>query len=197
MDALGATRYERGVAALLDLATFYGRSDLSVTGLSALARIAHPSALRRFLEELTDRDRERRRVAIEGIVRLGEPERLKDIEAVAVGEREPRLTLAVSYARSALGRGRIEPLIEAIPAAGLRSQALEYLIDLAPTRTPELVVQLTSPHPDVRRVVADALGYAGDVSAIKSLEALRVDVDPAVANAGARAAARLRQRFAP
>jgi HEAT repeat protein len=77
MEALGVMRYERGVAALLDLATFYGRSELGVAGLGALARIAHPSATRRFLEELTDRDRERRRIAIEGLARLGYPERLR------------------------------------------------------------------------------------------------------------------------
>ena len=192
MIALGAMRYERGVAALLDLSSFYGQSDLGTTALGALARIAHPSSLARFLEERSNRERERRRAAIEGIVRLGNPERLKDIEAAVVGDQEPRLNLAVSYARSALGRGRIEPIVEGIPR--LADQALEYLVDLAPARTAELVVQLTSPHPDVRRVVADALGYAGDASAIQALEALRVDVEPVVANAGARAAARLRQR---
>ena len=194
MAALGSMRYERGVRALLDLTMFYGRSESGFAGLDALARIAHPSALQRFQEALSDRDRTRRRLGAEGMIRLGEATRLPEIEATLSEDRDQSMTLTAAFARAVLGRGPVQPIVAAVAVQQTREQALGYLIELAPTRTADLIPQLTSENADVRRAVADALGFAGDPSARASLEALNVDADPAVATSGAHAAARLRSR---
>src|SRR4051812_14724021 len=53
MLALGAMRYERGVQALTDLFSYYGKGELAEASLYALSHIAHPASVPLFTAQLS------------------------------------------------------------------------------------------------------------------------------------------------
>ena len=71
--------------------------------------------------------------------------------------------------------------------ASLRPQALRYLLDLAPSLAPSLAESLRDPDPDVRRLVADMMGFSRDAKVVPALEAATKDPDAAVVAAAQRA----------
>jgi HEAT repeat protein len=69
--------------------------------------------------------------------------------------------------------------------------ALKYLLNLAPSMAGPLSGSLRDQNPDVRRLVADVLGFSRDASVVPALNAASKDSDPDVAIAAERAIERI------
>lgn len=191
LDGIGALRYDRGVQALTDLYTHYGRGSMAVAALSALARIAHPSSLPLFVAALAGRDYSLRLPAVEGLARSGATDQRPAIEALMLNERNPELLLAGHFAAVLLANGPVDELVGGLERSRLRRKALQYLEDVAPGRSNILGPHVQDPDVAIRLDLIDVLGRSGDPQALRVVERMQQDPDPAVARAAVRAAARL------
>jgi HEAT repeat protein len=193
MLALGAMRYERGVQALTDLFSYYGKGELAEAALYGLSQIAHQANAPLFVAQLSSKSPPLREVAIEGLARVGDRTNLAAIQAVLDKEREQTVTLAGAFALVLLGNGTTDQVADSLSRPRLREQAKRYLVELAPGRTGSFAHQLLDSDPQIRIDTIDALGLAGDTAAIAVLEPLTRDRDPQVGRAAERAVARLGQ----
>ena len=87
-----------------------------------------------------------------------------------------------------------QPLIAVLGDASLRSLALRYLLELAPSLAPALAESLRDPSPDVRRIVADVMGFSRDATVVPALQAATKDPDADVVAAAQRAIERIALR---
>ena len=191
MLALGAMRYERGVQALTDLFSYYGKGELAEASLYALAQIGHSTSAPLFIAQMSSKTTSLRGIAIEGLARAGDRANLAAIQAVIDKESEQSVVLAGAFALVLLGNGTTDQVADSLSRPRLREQARRYLIEIAPGRTGAFAHQLLDSDPQIRIDTIDALGLAGDPSAIAVLEPLTKDVDPQVGRAAERAVARL------
>ncbi len=191
MDAIGALRYDRGVQALTDLYTHYGRGSMAVAALGALARIAHPSSLPLFVAALSGRDYSLKLPAVEGLARSGATDQRGAIDALMLSERNPELLLAGHFAAVLLANGPVDELVGGLERARLRPRALQYLEDVAPGRGNVLGPHVQDPDVAIRLDLLDVLGRSGDPQALSVVQRMQQDPDPSVARAAVRAAARL------
>jgi HEAT repeat protein len=192
MQALGAMRYDRGVRALTDLFTYYGKGEAAEAALNALAHIAHATSVPLFTAQLASNTTALRAEAIEGLARTGDVSQLPAIQAVVDKEREARVTLAGAFALVLLGNGPTDQVADSLSRPRLRDQAKGYLVEIAPGRSAAFGHQLLDSDPQIRVDTIDALGLAGDPAALAVLGPLTTDRDPQVARAAERAVARLR-----
>jgi HEAT repeat protein len=103
------------------------------------------------------------------------------------------VALAGVFANALLGNGSVDRIAEAVTKSKLRDQARRYLVELAPGRSDAFSRHLMDPDARIRLDVVEALGLAGDPSALPVVEPVTKDKDPGVARAAERAVARLRQ----
>ena len=193
MLALGAMRYERGVQALTDLFSYYGKGDAAEAALDALAHIAHPTSVPLFTAQLAGKTASLRGIAIEGLARAGDRSQLPAIQAVLDKEREAGVTLAGAFALVLLDNGSTDQVADALGRPRLREQAKRYVTEIAPGRTGSFAHQLLDTDEQIRLDMVDALGQAGDPAAIAVIQPLTEDRDPQVARAAERAMARLKR----
>lgn len=189
--ALGAMRYERSVQALTDLFRYYQRKTLGPACFDALARIGHAASLPEFVAQMNARDQTFRAVAIEGLARAGDRSRADAVQAVLKNERSDAAMLAGHFANVMLANGSIEPILDALSRSRLHDQAIQYVYDVAPSRSQAFTRPLQDPDAGLRAEVLDILGLADDPEAIPFIEPLTRDKDPRVAEAAVRALARL------
>ena len=192
MLALGAMRYDRGVQALTDLFTYYGKGDAAEAALDALAHIAHPTSVPLFTAQLASKVPAVRGIAMEGLARAGDSSQAAAIQAIVDKERDPGVSLAGAFALVMLANAPTDRVADSLSKPKRRAQAKQYLIELAPGRTAMFAHQLLDSDPQIRLDMVDALGLAGDPAAIAAVEPLVQDRDPQVARAAERAVARLR-----
>jgi HEAT repeat protein len=193
MQALGAMRYERAVQALTDLFQYYGKGDTAEATLDALGHIANPASVPLFTAQLAGRTSAVRGIAIEGLARIGDASKLADIQTALGADRSDGVALAGVFANALLGNGSVDRIAEAVTKSKLRDQARRYLVELAPGRSDAFSRHLMDPDARIRLDVVEALGLAGDPSALPVVEPVTKDKDPGVARAAERAVARLRQ----
>ena len=193
MFALGAMRYERGVQALTDLFSYYGKGDAADGSLDALAHIAHATSVPLFTAQLSSKTASLRGIAIEGLARAGDKTQLPAIQAVLDKERDASVTLAGAFALVLLGNASTDQVADSLSRPRLREQAKRYVIEIAPGRTATFAHQLLDTDAQVRLDMVDALGQAGDPAAIAVIEPLTKDRDPQMARAAQRAFARLKR----
>jgi len=191
MDAIGALRYDRGVQALTDLYTHYGRGAVAVAALSALARIAHPASLPLLTAALSGRDSSLKLPAVEGLARSGATDQRSAIDALLLNEHNSELLLAGHFAAVLLSNGPVDELVGGLERARLRPQALQYLADVAPGRGNVLAPHVQDPDVAIRLDLVEVLGRSGDPQALSVVQRMQQDTDPAVARAAVRAAARI------
>jgi len=197
MRALGAIRYDRGIQALTDLFTYYGKGAPAEAALDALARIANAASVPLFTAQLASKAAPLRRSAIEGLARVGDPSQLTAIQAVIDKEREATVNLAGAFASVMLGNAATDLVSDSLIRPRVREQAKQYLVEIAPGRTTTFSHQLLDSDPQIRVDVIDALGLAGDPAAIAVIDRLSQDPDPQVALAAERALVRLRAQSPP
>jgi HEAT repeat protein len=193
MAALGAMRYERAVQALTDLFTFYTKGDVAEAALDALAHIAYSASAPLFTAQLAGAGSSTMRaIAIDGLARIGDPTRLTEIRAAADRDHGDAVTLAAAFASAVLENGPIERIVDAVTKSRMRDRARGYIAELASRRAASFGPHLVDPDERIRLELVEALGVAGDSTALRMLEPLLQDRDPQVARAAERAAARLR-----
>jgi HEAT repeat protein len=194
MQALGQVRYASAVQALSDQLSYYQTGLDAVAALEGLAGIGHSTSASDFTRLLTSASADMRRLAVEGLARIGERQVLTELQQMAQGERSNGVLLALHYANIKLGGppGSLPQLVVSLNNPSQRPLALKYLLDLAPLMAVPLSGSLRDQHPDVRRLVADVLGFSRESSVIDALVAATKDSDPDVVIAAERAIERIK-----
>jgi HEAT repeat protein len=191
--ALGAMRYDRAVAGLMDLFKYFGRGEPAEATLDAVARIAHPASASLLASQLTSSNDVLKRTAVEGLARTGDRATLAAIQDAVGLDRDESLQLARHFASVMLSDATLDPLVEALARSRTRDRAQSYLIEAAPGRTERFGRHLQDPDPAMRARLASILGLADDPAALVLLQPMGADRDPQVSRAVAQAMARLRQ----
>lgn len=194
MQALGQLRYPNAVQALADQFS-YRRTGLDgMAALEGLAGIGHPTSVTIFEELLTSSNANSRRFAVEGLARAGHRDALPALHQMGQTERSSGVLLALHYAQVKLDGtdGSLPQLVTALGNPSLRSIALGYLLDLSTSRAVDLAASLGDPNADVRRLMADVIGFSRDPAILPALEAAVKDSDPDVAAAAQQAIERLK-----
>jgi len=191
IEALGALRYDRGVQALTDLYRHYERGATAAAALGALARIAHPTSRPLFVDALASRDVLVRIAAIEGLARSGATDQLPDIARTLENEKNQDAQLAGQFASVLLSDGQVDDLVGGLARSRSHDRALQYLVDVAPSRVGIIQPHVDDPQAASRVDLLTALGLSGDLEAVSIAERLQHDTDPAVARAAATALMRL------
>jgi HEAT repeat protein len=194
MQALGQLRYASAVQALSDQLNYYQSGLDAVAALEGLAGIGHSTSASDFMGLLTSANADMRRLAVEGLARLGERDVLTKLQQMAQGERSNGVLLALHYANIKLGgpTGSLPQLVVSLNNPSHRPLALRYLLDLAPSMAMPLSGSLRDHNPDVRRLVADILGFSRESRVIDALNAATKDSNPDVAIAAERAIERIK-----
>jgi HEAT repeat protein len=191
MWALGAMRNDRAARGLGELFRYYRKGTLAVASFSAMAQIAHATSVPEFIEQMRAKDAVFRALAIDGFARTGDRNWNEAIHAAIGRERNRRVMLAAHFANAMLANGAVETIVESLDDNMLREQAMQYVTELA-VRRPEAFVHFVQDAKLTIRVgVIDALGLSGQASAAPALRSARLDPDPDVQRAVARALARL------
>ncbi len=194
MQVLGRVRYASAVQALLDQLGFHQNGPDAQAALEGLAGIGHVAAISTFEELLPSSNAGVRRLAVEGLARAGHRDALTQLQQMGQTERSGAVLLALHFAIIRLGGQGSNPaqIVASLQEATLRPLAIQYLLDLAPSMGPTLAESLRDQSPDVRRVIADVLGFSGDSTVIPALGAAAKDPDPDAALAAQRAIERLK-----
>ena len=194
MQTLGQIRYSNAVQALLDQFSYYQNGADAIAALEALAGIGHAAAASTFRQALTSSNAEMRRIAVEGIARSGTADALAELQQMGQSERSSSMLLALHYAAVKLAAPGSDPshLVAALREPSLRPLALKYLLDLARSMAPALASSLRDANPDVRRLMADVLGFSRDATLIPALNEATRDTNPDVALAAQQAIQRIR-----
>jgi HEAT repeat protein len=196
MHALGQLRYANAVQALWDQFSYYQNGADALAALEALAAIGDPAAASVFREALKSSNVDARRFAVEGLARARITEDAVELQQMGQIERSSGVLLALHYAAVKLDAAWGEPgqLVSALRDSSLRALALKYLLDLAPSMAPALVEYLRDADTDVRRLIADVLGFSRDAAVVPALEVAAKDGDPDVALAAQTALDRIKLR---
>jgi HEAT repeat protein len=196
MHALGQLAYPNGAQALSDQLSYYQKGPDAVAALEGLAGIGHPTSTSIFQRYLASSNADMRQLAVEGLGRSGDREVLGELQQIATTERSGGVLLAMHYAHLKLGGegGGLDQLVIALKPAALRPTAIRYLLDLAQKMAPALAASLTDESADVRRLIADVLGFSRDTTVIPALQSATKDADPDVALAAQRAIERINIR---
>lgn len=191
-QALGTMRYDRAVLALGELFTYHRKGDRAAEALDAIARIANPASATLLATQLSAKADGFRGIAVEGLARVGERNRLADIQTALQSERADSVLLAADFAATLLGGAAVDRIVEAVVKPRLRDQARAYLAEIAPGRSALFARHLQDPDARVRLAVVEALALGADPAALPLVEPLTNDTDPDVARAAALATGRLR-----
>ena len=189
--ALGGMRYDRAVASLTARVEFYGSQSGAVLPLVALANIGHASSAALFQSRLASGAIGQRVAAVEGLVQVGTPDAAATIRTALSSAKTPALVLARDFAEAALGSGPVAPLVAALAKPALHEAAAGYLGLVATRRAGDVAEALAAARPRDRVTLLSALGYAADRRTAGAVEAYARDADAMVAQAAARAVARI------
>lgn len=194
MQALGQLRYPNAVQALSDQLSYHQRGIDAMAALEGLAGIGHLTSASIFEQLLTSGNADMRRPAVEGLARTGNREMLPTLQQMGQGERSNGVLLALHYANVKLGGidSSLQQLIAALSIGSQRPMVLGYLLDLSGSVAPEIAESLKDPSVDVRRLIADVLGFSRNAAVLPALEAATKDSDPDVAAAAQQAIERLK-----
>jgi HEAT repeat protein len=194
MHALGQVRYPQAVQALSDQLSYHQRGPDALAALEGLAGIGHPISASTFEQLLTSSNAGMRRLSVEGLARTGNREALATLQQMGQRERSSDVLLALHFANVKLGaiESSLQQLVASLGDASHRPTVLPYLLELSQSMAPALATSLNDQSADVRRLVADALGFSRNRAVIPALEAAAKDSDPDVAAAAQQAIERLK-----
>jgi HEAT repeat protein len=194
MQALGQLQYGNGVQALADQLSYRERGPHAMAALEGLAGIGHPTSVSLFEQLLTSPNAEMRRFAVEGLARAGYRGAVPALQQMGQSESSSGVLLALHYANVKLkmGDGSLQQLIASLRDPSTRPVALTHLLDLSPSVALELAGSLKDESADVRRLIADVLGFSRNAAVSPALEEATKDSDPDVADAARQALERLK-----
>jgi HEAT repeat protein len=194
MQTLGQLQYASAVQALSDQLSYRQRGPDAIAALEGLAGIGHPTSVSVFEDLLASSNAQMRSLAVEGLARGENRHALPTLQQMGQREQSSSVLLALHYANVKLGEvdGSLQQLIGSLRDTSLRPIALRYLLDLSTSAAPGLATSLKDQSADVRRLIADVLGFSRHTPVIPLLEAATTDADPDVAAAAQQAIARLK-----
>ncbi|HEY0284729.1 MAG TPA: HEAT repeat domain-containing protein [Vicinamibacterales bacterium] len=194
MLALGQLRYPNAAQALSDQLSYYQNGPDAMAALEGLAGIGHPTSVSVFEEMLTSSNVDMRRFAVEGLARAGNRAALPTMHQMGQSERSSGVLLALHYANIKLGAvdASLQAIVASLRNASQRPAAIGYLLDLSASSAPALAVSLNDESADVRRLIADVLGFSRNTAVFPFLAAAATDADPDVAAAALQALERLK-----
>jgi HEAT repeat protein len=135
--------------------------------LWALSLIGDDRAEQTFVENMTDKDSDRRQYAFEGLARLGEARYLDQISRLVLTEGNNDVKLAEYFALYKMGsRPNIQNIIRKLDT-DQQDQARAYLMEARPA---DLFPHIRSSNRIVRQQVIDILGRIGDADTVKELQ---------------------------
>ena len=136
--------------------------------LLALATIGDERAEQVFVENLTDKDKERRQYAAEGLARIGEKRYLDQLSRLVLTEKDKDAKLAQQWALYKLGEsGQIRHIVPRLDS-GQQDQAYAYLLET--DNINDLHPYARSSNKQVKRKVIEILGKIGDQETIAELQ---------------------------
>ncbi|HUP39529.1 MAG TPA: HEAT repeat domain-containing protein [Vicinamibacterales bacterium] len=194
MQALGQLRYPNAVQALSDQFSYRQKGLDGMAALEGLAGIGHPTSVSIFEGLLTSKNADMRRLAVEGLARTMNRDVLSTLQQMGQEERSNGVLLALHYANAKLGgiESSLQQIVAGLGNAAQRPLVLGYLLDLSTSMAPAIAGALTDQSEDVRRLVADVLGFSGNTAVLPALEGAAKDSDPDVAAAAQQAIERLK-----
>ena len=194
VEALGAMRYNPAATDLIGIYDANLNKSLGDRALKALALMGASEARGVFYYQMTSKDTNRRRWAVEGLGRLDDESLIPALVKDFLREPHPSVQLSYCFSIARLGRPEfVDRVALSLANPQLRLQAHGYGVELGKTVLDELVLYLSDPEAAVRREMATVLMEIGDPAAIPYLEPLLADSDREVADRANRAIARLRQ----
>jgi HEAT repeat protein len=136
--------------------------------LWALALIGDERAEQIFVENMADKNSNRRQYAFEGLARIAEPRYSDQISRMILTEGDSDVKLAQHWALYRTGtRAHMQYIVRKLDT-DQQGQAREYLLE---TATPaDLYPYVRASNKTVRREIIDILGRIGDQATIKELE---------------------------
>lgn len=192
--ALGVLRVRDAGPALRQLYDENQRREPGLRVLETLSRIADPAQADLFRELVSDSDPERRRLAIEGLGRVSDPELLPAFKKDFQREKNDEVRTAYAFALVLLGdRAFIDTIVLALPSRLQGRRSRRYILELGRGVLPDLYPYLNDPDPDVRAELCDSLAQLGDADAIARIEPLIADPSTKVADSANRAVERLKR----
>jgi HEAT repeat protein len=187
MVAAGMLKYKPAVEPLLSVyglgpekkGTFKKVGDRMKGGLSylpardeaalwAVSLIGDEKAEQTFVENMTDKDADRRQYAIEGLARIADPRYQDQISRLVLTEKNNDVKLAEYWALYKMGgTANIQYVVRKLET-DQEGQARAYLMES--TSPADLFPYIRSSSKEVRQKVIEILGRIGDQETIKELE---------------------------
>ena len=162
--------------------------------LLALATIGDERAEQVFVENLTDKDKERRQYAAEGLARIGEKRYLDQLSRLVLTEKDKDAKLAQQWALYRLGeRDQIRHLVPRLDS-GQQDQAYAYLMET--DNVIDLHPYARSSNPQVKRKVIEILGKIGDQATIAELQPIATSSGAETSDTATLAIKRIEWRIA-
>ncbi len=135
--------------------------------LWALSLIGDEKAEQTFVENITDKDGDRRQYAIEGLARIADPRYLDQISRLVLTEKNGDVKLAEYWALYKMGSTANMQYVVRKLETDQEEQAHAYLLE---SNAVDLYPHVRSSSKEVRRKVIEILGLIGDQDTIKELE---------------------------
>lgn len=136
--------------------------------LWALSLIGDEKAEQTFVENMTDKDPDRRQYAIEGLARIADPRYQDQISRMVLTEKNNDVKLAEYWALYKMGDTTNIQFITRKLETDQEGQARAYLIES--TSPADLFPYIRSSSKEVRQKVIEILGRIGDEETIRELE---------------------------
>ena len=136
--------------------------------LWALSLIGDEKAEQTFVENMTDKDPDRRQYAIEGLARIADPRYQDQISRLVLTEKNNDVKLAEYWALYKMGSTSNIQFVVRKLETDQEGQARAYLMES--TSPADLFPYIRSSSKEIRQKVIDILGRIGDPETIKELE---------------------------
>ena len=136
--------------------------------LWALALIGDERAEQIFVENMADKNSNRRQYAFEGLARIADPRYSDQISRMILTEGDPDVKLAQHWALYQMGtRAHMQYIVRKLDT-DQDGQAREYLLEISSPA--DLYPYVRASNKTVRQSIIDILGRIGDQATIKELE---------------------------
>jgi HEAT repeat protein len=136
--------------------------------LWALSLIGDEKAEQTFVENMTDKDPDRRQYAIEGLARIADPRYQDQISRLVLTEKNNDVKLAEYWALYKMGSTSNVQFVVRKLDTDQEGQARAYLMES--TSPADLFPYIRSSSKEIRQKVIEILGRIGDQETIKELE---------------------------
>ena len=194
LRAIGRLRVREAGPELASLYESNRKKPLGTKVLEALSRIGDPAQADLFVQVMQEPDLERKRLAVEGIGRISDANRLPALKKDYQRERDEEVRLAFCFALARMGdHAFLDTIVLALPSRTLGARSRGYLMEMGKSVLPELYPYLTDQDAEIRTQLCDIIGAVGDAESIPRLSALLNDPSARVADHANRAVERLRR----